>query len=332
MMTDTPILQIKDLITRFYTPEGVVHAVNNVSIALKPGETLGVVGESGCGKSVTMLSALRLIPDPPGRVESGDVIFDGKDLLKISDREIRDIRGSRIAMIFQDPIASLNPVFKIGFQMMEPLLRHTDMTKAQAYDRSVELLSLVGIPDANQRMENYPHQLSGGMRQRVMIAMGLACDPQILIADEPTTALDVTIQAQIIDLVKKLRQELGMSIIWITHDLGVVADLAQRVIVMYAGYVIEDVSVSELYTNPQHPYTMGLLSSLPKLGVDSKKEKLAIIPGTPPLLWEKPVACPFRPRCGLAAEVCQQNPPLLEVSPGHRAACWIDPATGSVRQ
>lgn len=331
-MTETPILQIKDLVTRFHTPEGVVHAVNQVNINLQPGETLGVVGESGCGKSVTMLSALRLIPDPPGKIEQGQAIFDGKDLLKISDREIRDIRGSRIAMIFQDPIASLNPVFKIGFQMMEPLLRHTEMTKTQAYDRAVDLLSLVGIPDAKQRMENYPHQLSGGMRQRVMIAMGLTCNPQILIADEPTTALDVTIQAQIIDLVKKLRKELGMSIIWITHDLGVVADLAQRVIVMYAGFVIEDVSVNELYTNPQHPYTIGLLSSLPKLGVDAGKQKLTIIPGTPPLLWEKPTACPFRPRCRFAVDACLKNPTLTQVSPEHKVACWVDPATGRVRQ
>lgn len=331
-MIDTSILQIKDLVTRFYTPEGIIHAVNHVNIDLKPGETLGVVGESGCGKSVTMLSALRLIPEPPGKIEQGEVFFNGKNLLKISDREIRDIRGAQIAMIFQDPIASLNPVFKIGFQMMEPLLRHTNMSKTQAYDRAVELLSLVGIPDAKQRMENYPHQLSGGMRQRVMIAMGLACDPQILIADEPTTALDVTIQAQIIDLVKKLRKDLGMSIIWITHDLGVVADLAQRVIVMYAGFVIEDVSVDELYTHPLHPYTIGLLASLPKLGMDTRNEKLAIIPGTPPLLWEAPKACPFRPRCSYAVDACSQNPPLLEVSPGHQVACWIDPVTRSVRR
>lgn len=330
-MTDTPIFQISNLVTRFYTPEGVVHAVNQVSISLKAGETLGVVGESGCGKSVTMLSALRLIPDPPGKVEQGEVIFNGKNLLTISDREIRDIRGSQIAMIFQDPIASLNPVFKIGFQMVEPLLRHTKMTKAQAVDRAVELLSLVGIPDAKQRMENYPHQLSGGMRQRVMIAMGLTCNPQILIADEPTTALDVTIQAQIIDLVKRLREDLGMSIIWITHDLGVVADLAHRVIVMYAGFVIEDVTASELYTNPLHPYTIGLLASLPKIGLDTRKEKLAIIPGTPPLLWEAPEQCPFKPRCSYAVDACSKIPPLLEVSPGHQVACWIDPVTRSVR-
>jgi oligopeptide/dipeptide ABC transporter ATP-binding protein len=330
-MNATPILQIKDLVTRFHTPEGIVHAVNNVSISLQPGETLGVVGESGCGKSVTMLSALRLIPDPPGKIEQGEVFFEGRDLLKISDREIRDVRGAQIAMIFQDPIASLNPVFKVSFQMMEPLLRHTSMTKQEAYDRSVELLSLVGIPDARRRMENYPHQLSGGMRQRVMIAMSLACNPKVLIADEPTTALDVTIQAQIIDLVKDLRQELGMSIIWITHDLGVVADLANRVIVMYAGFVIEDVLAYDLYKNPQHPYTIGLLSSLPLLGSAGERSKLEVIPGTPPMLWQKPVGCPFRPRCEYALEICEKNPPLIQTADNHQVACWVDPKTRELR-
>lgn len=331
MNTNQSILQIKDLITRFYTPEGVVHAVNGVSINLGKGETLGIVGESGCGKSVTMLSALRLIPDPPGKVDQGQVIFDGKDLLKIPDREIRDIRGSRIAMIFQDPIASLNPVFKIGHQVAEPLLRHTQMSKQEAYQRAEHLLSLVGIPEAGRRMNDYPHQFSGGMRQRVMIAMSLACDPEILIADEPTTALDVTIQAQITDLVTRLRDELGMSIIWITHDLGVVAGLAHRVIVMYAGFVIEDVPISELYTRPQHPYTIGLLSSLPRLDQKSQHSKLTTIPGSPPLLWEEPKGCPFKPRCRFAQDTCNQVPPLFEVSPGHRVACWVDPTNGRLR-
>ncbi len=293
-MSKTPILQIKDLVTYFYTPEGVVHAVNNVSIDLHAGETLGVVGESGCGKSVTMLSALRLLPSPPGKIEHGEVIFDNRDLLKLPDREIRDIRGRQIAMIFQDPIASLNPVYKIGNQVVEPLTRHTELSKEEAYERAVEMLELVGIPEARRRMNNYPHQFSGGMRQRAMIAMALACNPQILIADEPTTALDVTIQAQIVDLMKELRDRLGMSIIWITHDLGVVAGLAHRVIVMYAGFVIEEVSVSELYTNPKHPYTIGLLSSLPRIDGSSRSSKLAVIPGTPPLLWELPKGCPFR--------------------------------------
>ena len=279
-----PVLQIRDLVTKFYTPEGTVHAVNRVSIDLHEGESLGIVGESGCGKSVTMLSALRLIQSPPGKIEQGQVLFENRDLLKVPDHEIRDIRGSRIAMIFQDPIASLNPVLKVGRQVAEPLLRHTDMNKTEAHKRAVELLQLVGIPDAENRYHNYPHQLSGGMRQRVMIAMGLACDPRILIADEPTTALDVTIQAQIIDLVQDLRKKLGMSIIWITHDLGVVAELAQRVIVMYAGFVIEDVQAERLYENPQHPYTIGLLSSLPHIERQSQKSKLSTIPGAPPML------------------------------------------------
>jgi oligopeptide transport system ATP-binding protein len=330
-MDKEPILQIKDLVTNFYTPEGVIHAVNQVSIELKAGETLGVVGESGCGKSVTMLSALRLVPNPPGRVEQGQVLFDGQDLLKISDREIRDIRGSRIAMIFQDPIASLNPVLRIGRQVGEPLVRHTDLSRKEIEARVADLLSMVGIPDAHRRMRDYPHQFSGGMRQRVMIAMALACQPEILIADEPTTALDVTIQAQIVDLVKQLREEIGMSIIWISHDLGVVASLANRVIVMYAGFVIEDVAVETLYNDPQHPYTIGLLSSLPRLKRKEQRKKLSVIPGTPPLLWEKPTGCPFAPRCAFAQEVCMQNPPLIDVGSGHRVACWIDPQTGRLR-
>lgn len=330
-MENEPILQIKDLVTNFYTPEGVIHAVNQVSIDLKPGETLGVVGESGCGKSVTMLSSLRLIPDPPGKVESGQVLFDGRDLLKVSDREIRSIRGSRIAMIFQDPIASLNPVLRIGRQVGEPLDRHTNLSPQDIEARVVDLLSMVGISDAHRRMRDYPHQFSGGMRQRVMIAMALACQPEILIADEPTTALDVTIQAQIVELVKQLRQEIGMSIIWISHDLGVVASLANRVIVMYAGFVIEDVAVEDLYNNPQHPYTIGLLSSLPRLKRKEQRKRLSVIPGTPPLLWEKPTGCPFAPRCTFARDVCLQNPPLFDIGSGHRVACWVNPHTGRLR-
>jgi oligopeptide transport system ATP-binding protein len=331
MMSETQILEIKDLVIKFYTPEGVIHAVNHVNISLAQGETLGVVGESGCGKSVTMLSVLRLIPDPPGKIEQGEIRFNGQDLLKISDREIHDVRGRQIAMIFQDPIASLNPVFKIGRQVAEPLLRHTGMSKDAAYARAEELLAMVGIPEAHKRMDDYPHQFSGGMRQRVMIAMALACDPQILIADEPTTALDVTIQAQIVDLVKKLRTDLGMSIIWITHDLGVVANLAQRVIVMYAGFVIENLAVSELYKNSQHPYTLGLLGSLPRVDQRSRRTRLTAIPGSPPILWQKPVGCPFRPRCSFAVDRCQENPPLIEVDPGHQVACWVNTGNGELR-
>ncbi len=331
MNNSPPILQIKDLVTKFYTPEGVVHAVNGVSIGLRKGETLGIVGESGCGTSVTMMSALRLIPNPPGVIERGEVFFENQDLLKITDRKIRDIRGAQIAMIFQDPIASLNPVLKIGHQVAESLLRHANMDKREAYEKAEHLLNLVGIPEASRRMNDYPHQFSGGMRQRVMIAMSLACDPKILIADEPTTALDVTIQAQITDLVSRLRDELGMSIIWITHDLGVVAGLAHRVIVMYAGFVIEDVRIGELYTNPQHPYTIGLLSSLPRMDKRSQREKLNTIPGSPPMLWEEPLQCPFKPRCKFAVEACNQNPQLTAINTDHYVACWVDPSTGRLR-
>ncbi|MEI8130897.1 MAG: ABC transporter ATP-binding protein [Leptolinea sp.] len=325
------ILKIQNLETRFYTPEGVVHAVNGVSFDLYEGETIGVVGESGCGKSVTMMSALRLIPDPPGKIENGRVIFKGKDLLTISDREIRDIRGAEISMIFQDPITCLNPVFTIYDQVSEPLFRHRKLSKKEAEDRTIELLEMVGIPEANHRMKDYPHQFSGGMRQRVMIAMALACKPHVLIADEPTTALDVTIQAQIVELIRNLRDSLGMAIIWITHDLGVVAGIARRVLVMYGGYIIEDVLVDELYSHPQHPYTIGLLASLPRLDRSSKQQKLNVIAGTPPLLLHKPETCPFRPRCRYAMDKCGQNPSLIEISSDHRVACWIDPETGRLR-
>ena len=263
------ILDVQGLETTFKTPDGVVHAVNGVSFGLAEGETLGVVGESGCGKSVTMLSVLGLIASPPGKVVAGKAFFSGQDLLKMSKEEIRHVRGAQIAMIFQDPMTSLNPVLTIGRQLEEPLMLHIGMTKNQARERAAELLSMVGIPNAKDRLNDYPHQYSGGMRQRVMIAMALSCSPQILIADEPTTALDVTIQAQIMDLVKRLRDELGMAIIWITHDLGVVAGLAQRVLVMYGGYIIEESKVNELYARPEHPYTIGLLGSLPR--VDEKE-------------------------------------------------------------
>src|SRR5512146_1283960 len=253
------LLDVHDLQTQFKTQQGVVHAVNGVSFGLKEGETLGVVGESGCGKTVTMLSVLGLIPSPPGKVEAGKAIFAGQDLIKMSKDDIRHVRGAQIGMVFQDPMTSLNPVLTIGRQLEEPLMLHIGMTKNQARERAAELLSMVGIPNAKERLNDYPHQYSGGMRQRVMIAMALSCSPQILIADEPTTALDVTIQAQITDLVKRLRDELGMAIIWITHDLGVVAGLAQRVLVMYGGYIIEEAQVKELYANPSHPYTIGLI-------------------------------------------------------------------------
>jgi len=323
------LLKVRDLETHFKTPDGTVHAVNGVSFHIKEGETLGVVGESGCGKSVTMLSCLRLIPSPPGKVVAGEAIFRGQDLLKMSAEEIRHVRGGQISMVFQDPMTSLNPVMNIGKQMAEPLMLHMNMTKEQARKRSVELLELVGIPRAGERLKDYPHQYSGGMRQRVMIAIALSCNPQILIADEPTTALDVTIQAQIVDLVKRLRDELGMAIIWITHDLGVVANIAHRVMVMYGGYIIEESDVNDLYSDPRHPYTLGLLGSLPKIHEDMHR-KLFSIEGMPPILYQKPRSCPFAPRCNWVTERCwQENPPLETVTEGHRVACWVDTRNGS---
>jgi oligopeptide transport system ATP-binding protein len=325
------LLDVRDLEVRFFTRDGVVHAVNGVSFQLNEGETLGIVGESGSGKSVTMLSILRLIPQPPGRITRGQVLFQGVDLLKLDEADIRRIRGSKIAMVFQDPMTSLNPVLTIGRQITEVLETHLNMSPREARGRAIELLRMVGIPNAEERLNDYPHQFSGGMRQRVMIAMALACHPQILIADEPTTALDVTIQAQIIDLVKRLRDELGMAIIWITHDLGVVAGLAHRVAVMYAGYIVEEAPVLELYHNPRHPYTLGLLGSLPRLD-RRERRRLVSIDGMPPDLLELPRGCPFAPRCPYAIDRCwEENPQLEEVAPHHRIACWVDVTTGRPR-
>jgi oligopeptide transport system ATP-binding protein len=322
------LLDIKGLETQFKTPDGIVHAVNGVSFGLKEGETLGVVGESGCGKSVTMLSVMGLIPSPPGKVMSGEAYFFGQDLLKMSHEEMRHVRGAQISMVFQDPMTSLNPVLTIGRQLEEPLMLHVGMSRNQARDRAAELLGMVGIANPKDRLNDYPHQFSGGMRQRVMIAMGLSCSPQILIADEPTTALDVTIQAQIIELVKRLRDEIGMAIIWITHDLGIVAGLAQRVLVMYGGFVIEESPVSDLYSNPQHPYTIGLLGSIPRLDQKESK-KLYSIEGAPPVLYKKPNHCPFAPRCKWVMERCWKENPMLEtVRPEHKVACWVAQAGG----
>jgi oligopeptide transport system ATP-binding protein len=325
------LLDVQGLATQFKTPDGIVHAVNGISFGLKEGETLGLVGESGCGKTVTMMSVLRLIASPPGKITAGKAFFLGKDLLQMSLEEIRHVRGGQIAMVFQDPMTSLNPVLTIGFQMEEQLMLHLGMTRKHAMVRSVELLEKVGIPRAKDRLPDYPHQFSGGMRQRVMIAMALSCDPQILIADEPTTALDVTIQAQIVELVKRLRDELGMTIIWITHDLGIIAGLAQRVIVMYGGYIIEEAPVMELYANPEHPYTIGLLGSLPRVD-EKERHRLYSIEGLPPVLYAIPQACPFAPRCKWALDHCWKENPLLQlVSPDHRAACWVDTKTGKSR-
>jgi oligopeptide transport system ATP-binding protein len=316
------LLEVKNLTTRFHTEDGVVHAVNDVSYTLNEGDTLGVVGESGCGKSVHALSIMRLIQIPPGEIAAGEVIFRGRDLLKLSDEEMRKVRGAEIAMIFQDPMTSLNPVKTVGFQIMEALILHKGMDKASARERTAELLTLVGIPEAAQRVDDYPHQFSGGMRQRAMIAMGLSCDPSILIADEPTTALDVTIQAQIVELVKRLQHKFGMTVIWITHDLGVVAGLAQRVNVMYAGRIIESGPVKEIYAHPHHPYTVGLLGSLPgRSGRTSSR--LFSIPGEPPDLVGVSPGCAFAPRCHYRTPYCLKETPLLEeVGLGHVAACW----------
>jgi len=322
------LLDVKDLEVTFKTPDGNVHAVNSVSFSLQVGQSLGVVGESGCGKSVSMLSILQLIPSPPGRVVAGKANFMGNDLLRMSSEEIRHIRGAQIGMVFQDPMTSLNPVLTIERQLMEPLELHLGMSRSQARSQAAKLLQMIGIPNAKDRLKDYPHQFSGGMRQRVMIAMALACSPQVLIADEPTTALDVTIQAQILELVRRLRDEIGMAIIWITHDLGVVAGLAHRVIVLYSGYVIEDAPVHGLYAHPLHPYTISLLGSLPRVN-EMVHHRLASIDGLPPVLYQKPNHCPFAPRCKYAVERCwKENPPLMEVSAGHRVACWEVLKTG----
>jgi oligopeptide transport system ATP-binding protein len=316
------LLEVKDLTTRFYTEGGVVHAVDGISYTLNEGDTLGVVGESGCGKSVHALSIMRLIPTPPGKIENGEVIFRGRNLLDLSEDDMRRVRGAEIAMIFQDPMTSLNPVKTVGFQIMEALALHQGMDKGQARARTVELLTMVGIPEARFRVDDYPHQFSGGMRQRAMIAMGLSCNPAILIADEPTTALDVTIQAQIVELVKELQHKIGMTVIWITHDLGVIAGLAQRVNVMYAGKIVESGPVQSIYKDPHHPYTIGLLGSLPSSGI-RMNERLYSIRGEPPNLIDLPVGCAFAPRCQYAVPRCvEETPPLREVDSGHSGACW----------
>lgn len=326
-----PVLDVRDLKTVFLTRSGEVHAVNSVSFDLRPGELLGVVGESGSGKSVTMMSLIGLLPSPPAQVRDGSAVFDGEDLLKIPEKQLRRIRGQRIGFVFQDPMTSLNPVFDVGFQIMEPLRKHMGMNKTQARRRAQDLLELVGIPDARRRLNDFPHQFSGGMRQRVMIAIALACDPDVLIADEPTTALDVTIQAQILDLMKRLRDQLGMAVIWITHDLGVIAGIADRVMVMYGGQVVEQAPVKELFGNPQHPYTRALLETVPSVTGD-RAPRLRVIEGQPPILSATPAACSFRARCGHAFGRCYvENPQRVPAGAGHDVACFWDPATGEPR-
>jgi oligopeptide transport system ATP-binding protein len=330
-MEHKPLLEVNDLRTRFHIAEGTVYAVNGVSFRAGESETLAVVGESGCGKSVTMMSVMRLIAIPPGEIASGQALFRERDLFKLTENEMEHIRGKEMAMVFQDPMTALNPVLTIGRQIGETLRTHLGMDENQAHERATDLLAQVGIPDPERRLSEYPHQFSGGMRQRAMIAMSLACAPSLLIADEPTTALDVTIQAQIIELVKRLRDELGMAIIWITHDLGVVAGLAERVNVMYSGFIVEEAVVDEIYENPLHPYTHALLEALPR--IDRRRDRrLRSIPGAPPNLLVAPHGCPFAPRCEYVIDRCRlENPALELVAPNHKIACWVDVTTGKPR-
>ena len=324
----TEQLEVENLGTWFYTRQGIVKAVDGVDFKVSAGETLAIVGESGCGKSMTALSLMRLIPDPPGRIVSGSVKLGGRDLLLISEEEMRRVRGNDISMIFQEPMTSLNPVMTIGKQIAEALVLHRDMSRRQAFARAIEMLDLVRIPEPAQRAKEYPHQLSGGMRQRAMIAMALACNPKVLIADEPTTALDVTIQAQILDLILDLQKEFGAAVILITHDLGVVAETARRVIVMYAGRKVEEAEVGELFARPLHPYTVGLMASIPRLDLMRGEEKrpedrLAEIPGIVPPLFALPKGCAFAPRCPKADDLCRRERPIYDQKrPAHWAACW----------
>lgn len=316
----TKLLEVKDLKTYFYTDDGVVKAVDGVNFSVEAGKTIGIVGESGCGKSITAMSILRLIPDPPGRIVNGEIIFEGEDLTKVSDERIREIRGNNISMIFQEPMTSLNPVFTVGYQIGEVLMLHQKLNEEEARERAIEMISLVGIPNPERIVDEYPHQLSGGMRQRIMIAMALACQPKLLIADEPTTALDVTIQAQILELMNGLKNRLNTSIMLITHDLGVIAEMADHVIVMYSGKVVEDAPVLELFNNPKHPYTIGLMRSIPSLVQEG--ERLETIPGMVPNPLYLPKGCYFHPRCKFAIEECKHvQPELREIGPGHKAAC-----------
>ena len=316
------LLSVEGLKTHFFSRSGVVKAVDGITYDVREGETLAIVGESGCGKSVGALSIMRLVASPPGRIVDGHVLFDGMDLLEMSEQQMRTIRGNRIAMIFQEPMTSLNPVLTIGKQITESLQLHLKMEGGEAERRAVELLDMVGIPDASSRLKQYPHQFSGGMRQRVMIAMAMSCNPKLLIADEPTTALDVTIQAQILELIKDISQQLGTAVIIITHNLGVVARYADRVNVMYAGKIIERGTALDIYENPQHPYTQGLLESVPRLD-ESRKTRLESIEGAPPDLMDLPAGCAFRPRCRYAVDRCAEEvPPLMPVADGHTAACW----------
>ena len=325
----SPELEIQNLTVSFSTTKGKLIAVNGISFHLNPGETLALVGESGCGKTVSALSILRLLPEPPAEILSGKIIFDGQDLLSLRAKELQDLRGRSISMIFQDPTTSLNPVLTVGEQIAETLLRHTTMNRREALQKSADLLSRVELPSPKEKLQDYPHQLSGGMRQRVMIAMALACSPRVLIADEPTTALDVLIQAQILELLENLKKETGMSILIITHDLGVVAEIAQRVLVMYAGEIVESGPAKALLKNPFHPYTKGLITSIPKLGTKKRPgARLEEIPGNVPSLDQRPSGCPFHPRCSWAVEICKtQNPQLRMIEAQRQVSCHLEPGS-----
>ena len=316
-----PVVEVEGLRTSFHGDDGIGLAVDGVSFSLYKGETLGLVGESGCGKSVTALSVMRLVREPPGRIEAGRIAVNGRDLTALSEQEMCRIRGDEVAMIFQEPMSSLNPVLTCGYQIMEAVMLHQDASRAEARERAVEMLKLVGIPAPEQRIDEYPHQLSGGMRQRIMIAMALSCNPDVLIADEPTTALDVTIQAQILELLQRLQEELDMAVLLITHDLGVVAEVADRVAVMYAGRIVETAATAELFASPRHPYTRGLLRSIP--GLEEERERLDIIPGAVPDARGIPAGCAFHPRCPLADDNCRRRRPRAEeAAPGHLVSCW----------
>lgn len=318
------ILEVKNLHVSFDTYAGEVKAIRGVDFHINKGESLAIVGESGSGKSVTVQTVMRLIPMPPGRIKEGEILFKGNNLVEYSEKEMRKIRGGEIGMIFQDPMTSLNPTMTVGKQIAEGIIAHRGVSKKEAMEMALKMLEAVNIPNAKERLHAYPHQFSGGMRQRVVIAIALACDPDLLIADEPTTALDVTVQAQILDLMKELKDKRNTSIILITHDLGVVADISERVVVMYGGEIMEEASVNDIFKSPKHPYTWGLIKSIPRLDIDSKSEKLASIDGTPPDLFSPPVGCPFAPRCEFAMGICKKSKPgMINAGDKHKVACWL---------
>ena len=323
-MENINLLEVKNLNVSFNTYAGEVQALRDISFSVKRGETLAIVGESGSGKSVTVQTIMKLIPMPPGVIKNGEILFDGEDIVKANDKRMRELRGGKIGMIFQDPMTSLNPTMTVGKQIAEGIMMHQKVSHKEAMAKALEMLKAVNIPNPEERLNSYPHQFSGGMRQRVVIAIALACNPDLLIADEPTTALDVTVQAQILDLMNELKSKMNTAIILITHDLGVVADLAERVIVMYGGEIMEEASVHDIFKDPKHPYTWGLIKSIPRLDIDREKEKLSSIDGTPPDLFNPPVGCPFAPRCEYAMEICKKEKPgMINGGNNHRVSCWL---------